>query len=153
MNSEVQAYVGVVTSTSGRAIKAKSASLSDKAGDIYPLIFGSGIKLPVPKVGDQVLILSLDILNNFRYYIPLGSIDQVKADSDDPTKFIVGTSPTEPAVLGTQLKTLLEQLADMLTPHIHNTAIGPASPSANLVPLTAWRAQLITILSQIQLLK
>lgn len=58
-------------------------------------------------------------------------------------------SNVEPTVLGDKLKTQLELLADHLIAETHPTPVGPSGPPINSASYTAWKAQLVTILSQI----
>jgi hypothetical protein len=58
-------------------------------------------------------------------------------------------SNVEPTVLGDKLKVQLEALADHLVAETHGTGTGPSGPPLNSASYIAWKAQLITILSQI----
>jgi phage baseplate assembly protein V len=60
-----------------------------------------------------------------------------------------GSSANQPFVRGTDLKTLLAALIDLVVAHVHPTGVGPSGPPANASAMTAKKADLDGTLSPI----
>jgi len=145
--SEFKGYICEVTQVQNRAIKAKS-DLVPEADWILPLIFGNGIKLPVPASGDKVMVFSIDALNNNRYYLPAPNLDDVNNDADDPAFLIIGSDQSpEVGVKGDTLITQLGNILDQIALITHPTAFGPTGPPINASQFTALKQQLQQISS------
>jgi hypothetical protein len=126
-----------------------------RTGIIASPIFDGAIKLPAPSKGDRVLVFKLDSSNMTYFYVPIrkdlsevvGKIEMNAEEID------IGTEPTDPAVLGNQLKTLLDNMLTQIEDLTVSTIFGPSGPPINSPAFVSIQATLNTILSLVVKLK
>lgn len=123
---------------------------------VLPSVYYRYLKLPVPSVGDWVLVFSMDPFNVNRTYLPYPGADNNASDTTsdaNPTLMEIGENPTEHGVLGDKLKDKLDALCQADMTQTHTSAFGPTGPPVNIADYVQIKALLSEILSTLLKLK